>query len=231
MKAAAKWRVGVRILATRILAARTARSRSAVATSSLAIALMAVVIFAAILTTGCASGGEKKAASTTTTLDALMQAYYVAHPGYVDVSLYPIASTPAQTVAAIKKDLDSGREIRLPSYLPQGFALAAPYNSDGSGNVYPNPYAWGRGYSVTYTDGKGFIMVFENSDDDLSQGTWAALEETLAGRHLRIQSVPGLTLVATVDDGKTPFLVSGGDFGGGALASELTKVAVSLDLQ
>ena len=157
-----------------------------------------------------------------------MKAYGEAHPGYVDFPLHTVASSPAAIVSAIQKDLDPGREIRLPTYLPPGFALAAPYNGDGSGAAYPNPYAWGRGYSVTYTDGKGFIMVFENPDDDLSQGTWTALAETLDGRPLRLQMGTGIALVATADDGRTPFLVSGGGFGGDDLASELVKVAVSL---
>ena len=157
-----------------------------------------------------------------------MKAYAEAHPGYVDSPLHTVASSPAAIVSAIQEDLDPGLEIRLPTYLPPGFALAAPYNGDGSGEAYPNPYAWGRGYSVTYTDGKGFVMVFENSEDDLSQGTWTAVAATRGGRPLRLQMGTGIVIVATGDDGQTPFLVSGGGFGGDELASELVKVAAGL---
>ena len=195
------------------------------------VALVALVALVTVALVACVAGCASTMASrglTTTTLDSLMKAYADAHPGHGDSRLHPVAISPAAIVSAIQKDLDPGREIRLPTYLPPGFALAAPYNGDGSGAAYPNPYAWGGGYSVTYTDGKGFIMVFENSDDDLSQGTWTALAETLDGRPLRLQKGSGIVLVATIDDGSTPFLVSGGGFGGGDLASELVKVAASL---
>ena len=200
-----------------------ARIRTTLAVTVALVALVALVTGVA----GCASTMASRGL-TTTTLDSLMKAYAEAHPGYVDAPLHPVASSPAAIVSAIQKDLDPGLEIRLPAYLPAGFALAAPYNGDGSGAAYPNPYAWGRGYSVTYTDGQGFIMVFENSDDDLSEGTWTALAETLDGRPLRLQKGSGIVLVATIDDGSTPFLVSGGGFGGDSLGSELIKVAASL---
>jgi hypothetical protein len=169
----------------------------------------------AVVATGCGSG-------------SITDAYDRVHPGFVDGPLQPALAQLETVVADIRKDLDPAREIWLPEYLPAGFVLAAPYNGDGSGSAYPNPYAWGRGYSVTYTDGTGYVMVLANSDDDLTQGEWSPLAESLAGRALRLQRGPGMVLVATVDDGGPPLLVSGGGFGGDRLEAELIQVAGSL---
>ena len=159
---------------------------------------------------------------------SITEAYQQAHPGFVDGPLQPAPAEQATIVAAIRKDHDPAGEIWLPEYLPAGFVLAAPYNGDGSGSAQPNPYAWGRGYSVTYTDGVGYVMVLANSDDDLTQGEWSPLAENVAGRALRLQRGPGIVLVATVDDGGPPLLVSGGGFGGDRLEAELIHVAESL---
>ena len=127
--------------------------------------------------------------------------------------------------------LDAGEEIWLPDYRPAGFVLAAPYNGDGSGSAYPNPYAFGGRYSVTYTDGVGYIMVMKNPDDDLSQGDWLPLEETVAGRRLRLRRDADIALVATEDDGEDSLLVAGAGLAGDRLAEELTLVAASLTLR
>ena len=54
------------------------------------------------------------------------------------------------------------------------------------------------------------------------------LQESVAGRALRLQRGPGVVLVATVDDGGPSLLVSGGGFGGDHLEAELIRVAGSL---
>jgi ABC-type phosphate transport system substrate-binding protein len=202
------------------------------------VGLSLAMVIAAAAATGCGAGPIAGAASghalgqatgeTSTTLSPLMEAYFQAHPGFVDGSLTPAPATADKILADIHAGLDPGRDIWLPEYLPDGFELAAPYNGDGSGSAYPNPHAWGRGYSITYTDGAGYIMVMANSDDDLTQGEWTALAETVAGRHLRLQQGPGIALVATVDDGGTPLLVSGGGLPGSRLTTELIRVAESL---
>ncbi|MFH0915301.1 MAG: hypothetical protein V1912_02480 [bacterium] len=199
--------------------------------------LAAVPLIATIMATGAAGCGSGSTAATapgglpgriSTTVSPMMEAYYRAHPGLVDGVLQPAPATPEKILADIRSGLDHERDIWLPEYLPDGFVLAAPYNGDGSGSAYPNPYAWGRGYGVTYTDGAGYIMVLSNSDDDLAQGEWTALTETVAGRHLRLQSGSGVTLVATSDDGDVPLLVAGAGFAGERLAAELIRVATSL---
>ncbi len=161
----------------------------------------------------------------------MMRAYYEAHPTLVDGPLQPAPTPTDEIVADIRMGLEVGEDVWLPDYLPAGFVLAAPYNGDGSGSAYPNPYAVGRGYSVTYTDGVGYIMVMKNSEDDLSGGEWVPLAETLAGRRLRLLRDAEVTLVATVDDGEDSLLVAGAGFGGERLAAELTRVAASLSMR
>lgn len=200
-------------------------------------ALAAVSLSATIGAAGTAGCGSGSTAATapgsasgqiSTTLSPMMEAYYQAHPNLVDGPLQPAPAAPEKIVADIRSGLDPDRDVWLPEYLPDGFVLAAPYNGDGSGSASPNPYAWGRGYGVTYTDGAGYIMVMANSDDDLAQGEWTPLAETVAGRHLRLQRGSGTVLVATADDGDVPLLVSGGGFAGDRLAAELILVTRSL---
>ena len=199
--------------------------------------LAAVSLIATTVVGGAAGCGSGSTAATapgsapgriSITLSPMMEAYYRAHPGLVDGPLQPAPATSEKILADIRTSLDPERDIWLPEYLPDGFVLAAPYNGDGSGSAYPNPYSWGRGYGVTYTDGAGYILVMANSDDDLAQGDWTALAETVAGRHLRLQQGPGVVLVSTAEDGEVPLLVAGADFAGGQLAAELTRVAASL---
>jgi len=182
--------------------------------------LTLTLVIAAAAAIGCGAGSASSS--------AMMEAYFRAHPAFVDGPLQPAPTTVEKILADIRAGLDPDREIWLPGYLSDGFVLAAPYNGDGSGSAYPNPHAWGRGYGVTYTDGAGYIMVMANSDDDLSQGEWIPLAETMAGRHLRLQRGPGIVVVATADDGGVALLVSGGGFAGDHLAAELVRVAESL---
>ena len=194
--------------------------------SSVLAVVCVVLAIAATGVVGCKAGSSP--GETSTTLSPMMLAYQQAHRGFVDGPLTPTDTRLDQIMAQIREGLDPDREIWLPEYLPAGFSLAAPYNGDGSGSAYPNPYAWGRGYGVTYTDGAGYVMVLAGSDDDLSQGEWEPLAETVAGRHLRLQRGAGIVLVATVDDGETPLVVSGGGFAGERLKIELSRVAESL---
>ena len=197
--------------------------------------LIAGVAFGAVAAiSGCGSSsptGEppgQESGQTSGSLSPMMEAYYRAHPRLVDGPLRPAPTTPDKIVADIRAGLDADEGIWLPDYLPDGFALAAPYNGVGSGSVYPNPYVCGVAYGITYTDGVGYIMVMKNSEDDLTQGEWAPLKETLAGRHLRVHEGAEVTLVATAADGDVPLLVAGSGFGADRLAEELTKVAASL---
>jgi hypothetical protein len=199
-----------------------------VAMKALMLGLVTVALLFGIAGCGGEPDGLAVPGQSTTTLSPMMQAYYLAHPGYVDGPLRPVGGAPEEIVAAIRERLTSARDIWLPSYLPPRFALAAPYNGDGSGSAHPNPYVWGSGYSVTYTDGAGYLIVFSNPGDDLSRGSWESLSQTVAGRSLRMQRGSEIVLVATVDDGGTPLLVAGGGFAGGGLATELVRVAASL---
>lgn len=197
--------------------------------------MMAVAIVAASAGgLGCDSApgdsnvSGSSAGQTSSSLSPMMEAYYRAHPGLVDGPLRPAPRAASEIVAEIQAELDAGEDIWLPDYLPAGFVLAAPYNGTGTGSAYPNPYAFGRRYSVTYTNGRGYIMVMKNSEDDLSGGQWTPLTERVDGRALRLHSGSDVTLIATVEDGDDSLLVAGADFADDRLADELVMVAASL---
>jgi hypothetical protein len=185
---------------------------------------------------GCGSGPTADEAPgqmdgrSSSTFSPMMKAYFEAHPDLVDGPLRPAPKPAEQIVADLRAGLDWAENIWLPDYLPHGFALAAPYNGSGSGAAYPNPYAIGNAYSVTYTDGAGYIMVMKNSQDDLSERDWTPLAETFAGRHLRLHRDADVTLVATTEDGEETLLVAGAGFAGEQLSTELIRVAASLSL-
>jgi hypothetical protein len=197
--------------------------------------IVAIAVGAAASSCGSASMGaeasDAEAGQTSSSLSPMMEAYYRAHPNLVDGPLTPAPRAEDEIAADIRAGLDAGEEIWLPDYLPDGFVLAAPYNGDGSGSAYPNPYAFGVRYGVTYTDGVGYIMVMKNSEDDLSRGEWSLLEETVAGRGLRLRTGADITLVATEDDGEDSLLVAGAGLAEDRLAEELTRVATSLTLR
>ncbi len=217
----------------RVLPAKSsfATGRAAAWRPILATFALLIVLAAATVVAGCASQAPSEQ-STSTTLSALMQAYYQEHPSPLTVPMHPTGASTDQIISAIRKNHATGGQIFLPDYLPAGFSLAAPYYGDGSGNAFPNPNVWAAGYSVTYTDGTAYVVVVVNSDDDLNDGDWAALKETALGRPLKVQEEPTMVRVATVvEAGKPSVFVAGGGFAKNDTRQELIKIAVSLSVR
>ena len=224
--------VGARMVARDLTAEHTFATGRAVAWRRvLAAFALLTVLAAAAAVVGCGSQapGDR---STSTTLSAVMQAYYQEHPSPLTVPMHPTGATTDQIIAAIRKNHATGEQIVLPDYLPAGFSLAAPYYGDGSGNAFPNPNVWAAGYSVTYTDGTAYAVVVVNSDDDLDEGDWTPLKETALGRALKVQEEPTMVRVATVvEAGKPSVFVAGGGFAKNDTRQELIKIVVSLSIR
>src|SRR5665811_185845 len=110
--------------------------------------------------------------------------------------LSAVAATQAEIAAALRAGY-TGDVLLLPSTLPAGFALAAPFRGTGSGGPLPNPHAWGSGYAVTYTDGRGRLTLMVNPDEPVEGGAWERTTLTLGGAALVVQERGGLVLVST----------------------------------
>ena len=87
--------------------------------------------------------------------------------------------------------------ILLPRWLPPGYGLASPYVAVGSGAVLPNPYVWNGGYRVSYTDGRGLIVVHVGAGRLPGEGVWRSVARTWRGAAVRMRAANGLTTVAS----------------------------------
>lgn len=114
--------------------------------------------------------------------------------------LSTVVASKAETVANIRSGY-TGERLLLPSALPPGYPLAAPFRGTGSGAPLPNPHTWGSGYAVTYTDGHGRLTLVVNPDE-LAESELERTDVALDGRVLVVQERGGLVLVSTepVDD-------------------------------
>ncbi len=133
-------------------------------------------------------------------------------------------ATVAQIVGAVRSGY-TGDVLLLPSTLPPGYALAAPFRGTGSGMPLSNPHTWRSGYAVTYTDGSGRLTLVVHPDEPLATGEWLATDSALDGRGLRVQERGGLVLVSTAprDDDAQVIVI------GERLArSEVLRVAAGL---
>lgn len=123
-------------------------------------------------------------------------------------TLSTVIAAQAKIAAAIVSGY-TGDSLLLPSVLPPGFALAAPFRGTGSGAPLPNPHLWGFGYAVTYTDGNGRLTVIVNPDEPIGGGEWQPTDISLIGYQLVAQERGVLALVATVPVGKARVVVVG----------------------
>lgn len=113
----------------------------------------------------------------------------------VDI-LSTVTASEAEIAAALRSGY-TGDRLFLPSTLPPGYALAAPFRGTGSGAPLPNPHTWGSGYAVTYTDGHGRLTLVVNPDELAEGGEWERTDVALDGRALVVQERGELALVST----------------------------------
>jgi hypothetical protein len=112
----------------------------------------------------------------------------------------------ARRVAAIVGD---AARILLPQHLPPGFRPAAPYIAVGDGTARPNPEGWGRSYRVSYTDGRGLLVVTCGATSLPDGVVWSGDRLRIDGRPARAGQAGGTIVVAT-DDGSPLIVVTGG---------------------
>lgn len=132
---------------------------------------------------------------------SLDDAFDAAHPG----GALPPGLTKAGDASRATELLaarGAGGRILLPAWLPPGYGLAAPYVAVGSGAALPNPFVWDDGYRVSYTDGRGLIVVHVGSGRLPGEGSWLELADLWHGNVVRIRSADGVTTVASRRDGR-----------------------------
>lgn len=110
-----------------------------------------------------------------------------------------------QRVAAIA---GPGTRVVLPARLPAGFKLAAPYIAVGDGSARPNPEAWGRSYRVSYTDGRGLLVMTVGADGLPTGVAWSGDRVRLDDRLARVGRAGDALVVATTD-GRPRIVVTG----------------------
>ncbi|HZK49863.1 MAG TPA: hypothetical protein VFD74_09740, partial [Thermoleophilia bacterium] len=150
------------------------------------------------LAAGCGAPAEVgRATAPAVTFQSTFAREYARLHGATDAGiLSAVAATQAEIAAALRAGY-TGDVLLLPSTLPVGFALAAPFRGTGSGGPLPNPHAWGSGYAVTYTDGRGRLTLMVNPDEPVEGGAWERTTLTLGGAALVVQERGGLVLVST----------------------------------
>ena len=170
--------------------------------------MSALVLLAgtASMSATCGSSSEPAPSSSASTV---ADAYAAAHPtGGLPTSLQTVdlsRLTIGQRVTAIA---GPRARIVLPARLPAGFKLAAPYIAVGDGSARPNPEGWGRSYRVTYTDGRGLLVMTVGADDLPDGVAWSGERMRLDGRPARVGRAGDALVVATAD-GRPRIVITG----------------------
>jgi len=138
------------------------------------------------------------------------EAYDAAHPsGQVPPSLRTVRLTREQVGQRVAAVVGNAADILLPRRLPPGFELAVPYIAVGDGTARPNPEGWGRSYRVSYTDGRGLLVVTCGATRMPDGVVWSGDRLRIDGRPARAGRADGMVVVATVG-GSPRIVVTGG---------------------
>ena len=149
----------------------------------------------ASLVAGCAAAPppEPRASVAPTSLE---EAFARAHPDALPPGLQRTDAGAPEVAAILRRE--GATELLLPSRLPDGYGLAAPFIGVGNGNALPNPEAWAGGYRVSYTDGRGVITITVGRQRLPGSGPWRPVTGAAwQGRPLAVRT-DGATTVVTV---------------------------------
>ena len=161
---------------------------------------MALLLGAALLFAGCGAAPPPSTAA---------EAYAAAHPsGQVPLSLRTVDLTREQVAQRVAHLVGNGVRILLPLRLPSGFRPAAPYIAVGDGTARPNPEGWGRSYRVSYTDGRGLLVVTCGATRLPEGVVWSGEGLRVDGRAARSGRADGTIVVATAG-GRPRIVVTG----------------------
>ncbi len=182
--------------------------------------LVLVLLSAAVLPGGCA--GDEDIAPAPSSIE---QAFEAAHPGgAIPPGLQLVPATRDDVAALVEGVVDEQVRVVLPTYLPDGYGLAAPYVAVGSGGARPNPEGWGDSYRVSYTDGTGLVVMTVGAAEVPSGLDWRTSGRSAEGLALRSAVAGTGVVVATA---RPPWIVLSGE---GVTMPEALRVARSLEL-
>jgi len=162
-----------------------------------------VLAGAAMLLTGCGAPSVPPPSTAA-------EAYAAAHPsGQLPPSLRAVGLTRGQVAQRVVDIVGDAVPILLPLRLPPGFGPAAPYIAVGDGTARPNPEGWGRSYRVSYTDGRGLLVVTCGATHLPEGVVWDVARLRIDARLARAGRADGTVIVATMGAG--PLIVVTGE--------------------
>ena len=164
---------------------------------------LAVLAGAAVLLAGCGAPAVSPPSTAA-------EAYDAAHPyGQVPPTLRTVDLTRDQVAQRVADLVGDAVRILLPRHLPPGFRPAAPYIAVGDGTARPNPEGWGRSYRVSYTDGRGLLVITCGATSVPEGVIWSEDRLRMDGRPARAGRADGTVVVATVG-GRPLIVITGG---------------------
>jgi hypothetical protein len=168
----------------------------------------------------CASPSASPAPSVS-------DAYRLAHPTEgVPGTLRTVAMSPAEVRRRIAGAVKAGTRIVLPASLPPGFEPAEPYIAVGDGSARPNPEGWGTSYRVSYTDGRGLLVMTVGALALPDGVEWSGERLRVGGRPARVGRAGRAVVVATI--GRDPLIVITGRRVRSAAVMESAKSVAAL---
>ena len=157
-------------------------------------------IAAALALLGGAASLGGACGSPSVPAPTVSDAFAAAHPtGGLPGSLRTVDLTREEVGRRVAGLVGAGVRVVLPTRLPHRFKLAAPYIAVGDGTARPNPEGWGSSYRVSYTDGRGLLVMTVGAERLPDGAAWSAERLRIGRRPARAGRVGDLFLVATVD--------------------------------
>ena len=161
-------------------------------------AVLLLAAAALLATTACGSSSVPRA--------SVSDAYASAHPVEgVPGRLLTVEMPREEVGRRIRRIVGTAVRVVLPLRLPAGFKPAARYISVGDGTARPNPEGWDRSYRVSYTDGRGLIVMTVGAERMPDGVTWSDRRLRVDGRPARVGHAGSAVVVATT--GGRPLIV------------------------
>lgn len=170
------------------------------------VAALVILAGTASMTAACGSSSEPTPPSSAS---SIADAYAAAHPtGGLPASLQTVDLSRLAIGRRVAAIAGTRARIVLPARLPAGFKLAAPYIAVGDGAARPNPEGWGRSYRVSYTDGRGLLVMTVGADELPDGVVWSGERVRIDGRPARVGRAGGALVIATAD-GRPRIVITG----------------------
>ena len=129
---------------------------------------------------------------------SVADALAAAHPtGGLPASLQTTRVPRTKLVRRVSAIVGTDARIVLPADLPPAFQVAAPYVAVGDGTARPNPEGWGVSYRVSYTDGRGLLVMTVGAEYLPDRVVWSGQRVRVDGRPARVGRAGDEVVVAT----------------------------------